>query len=239
MPRASSKNLAETDLYRPIHLYLVSRGYTVRSEVNNCDITATKGDELIIIELKRSMSTALLIQATRRQRITDSVYVALPRPKLRRTWKGIAHLLRRLELGLILLSVESKEPTVEIVFHPIPSQRQKRSQAKRAVLQEMAGRSDDLNEGGSCRRKIVTAYRENVIHIACCLERLGPLSPRQLRALGTGPKTASILYSNFYGWFERVDRGVYALRQRRRNELAQYPELLQRYRALVRKQDRL
>ena len=37
-----------------------------------------KGDELIVIELKKGFSTDLLIQATDRQRVTDSVYVALP-----------------------------------------------------------------------------------------------------------------------------------------------------------------
>ena len=208
----------------------------MRSEVNHCDIIATKGDELIIIELKLSMNIALLIQATRRHKITDSVYVALPRTKSGRTWKGIVHLLRRLELGLILVSFDAEKPVVEVVLHPVPFQRQKRSQAKRAVLQEMAGRSDDFNLGGSSQRKIVTAYRENAVHIACCLERLGPLSPRQLRALGTGPKTQSILYSNFYGWFERVGRGVYALRERGRSEVAGYPKLVRRYRTLVSKQ---
>jgi len=237
MRKTASTQLAETDLYPPIHNYLVAQGYTVRSEVQNCDITATKGDELIVIELKRSFSTELLIQAAKRQRIADSVYVALPRPQSRRAWRGRQHLLRRLELGLIWVSFQSKQPSVEIVFHPLPFQRQKRRQAKRAVLSEMARRSGDFNTGGSRRRKIVTAYRENAVHIACLLDRLGQLSPRQLRTLGTGPKTHSILYSNFYGWFERVARGVYGLSEQGRTELAQYPDLTRRYRALARKRE--
>ena len=32
--------MPETDLYRPVHDYLVKQGYTVRSEVRHCDIAA-------------------------------------------------------------------------------------------------------------------------------------------------------------------------------------------------------
>jgi hypothetical protein len=199
--------------------------------VMDCDVTASRGDELVVIEMKRAFCTALLVQATKRQRLTDSVYIALPRPKQTPHWRGIRRLLRRLELGLIFVSFgRRRKPRVEVVFHPVPYQRQKRKAAKRAVLAEMEGRSGDFNCGGSTRRKIVTAYRENAIQIACYLDAMGPLSPRQLRALGTGPKTLSILYSNFYGWFERVDRGIYALRSQGREQLGEFGELAGQYR---------
>ena len=231
--RRAKKKLRETDLYPPLRKYLTAQGYTVRGEVKDCDIAASKGDDLIVIELKRSFTTALLIQAAKRQRITDSVYVALPRQKRSRTWTSIQHLLRRLELGLILVSPNSRKPPVEVVFHPLPFQRQKHRGAKRAILEEIANRSGDFNKGGSTRKQIVTAYRENAIHIACCLDRFGPLAPRQLRALGTGDKTLSIVYSNFYGWFERVERGVYALRQQGRDELKQRRKLVRHYSRLL------
>jgi len=225
-----SKQIRETDLYPPIAEHLGSLGYTVRSEVANCDITAARGDELIIVELKRNFSTELLIQAAKRQRMTDSVYVALPRQKNARKLRGMKHLLRRLELGLIFVSLNGrKKSRVEVAFHPVPFQRQKRKSARRAVLREISERSGDFNEAGCCRRKLVTAYRENAIQIACCLDRLGPLSPKQLRALDTGPKTLSILYSNFYGWFERIDRGVYALSTQGQTELSEYAALVRRY----------
>ena len=222
-----AKTLTEADLYEPIARHLDGLGYTVRGEVMDCDITATRGDELVVIEMKRTFSTALLVQATKRQRITDSVYVAVPRPKQRRQWNGFRHLLRRLEIGLIFVSfARRRKPRVEVVFHPVPHQRQKRKAAKRAVLAEMEGRSGDFNCGGSTRRKIVTAYRENAIQIACYLDAMGPMSPKQLRELGTGAKTLAILYSNFYGWFERVDRGVYALRGKGREDLRGYGKVV-------------
>jgi hypothetical protein len=221
---------AEADLYQPIKRFLVAQGYTVRGEVNHCDIAASKGDDLVVIELKRAFGTALLVQATKRQRMADSVYVAVPRPRAPGSWHDKRHLLRRLELGLIWVSFGRKEPRVEIVFHPVPFQRQKRKRAKIAVLTEMNGRSGDFNVGGTHSRKLVTAYRENAIHIACLLETLGPLTPAQLRAHGTGPKTQSILYSDFYGWFERVARGVYALRPQGRAALKSYSRIARRYR---------
>jgi hypothetical protein len=227
---------AETDLYHPVRDYLVANGYTVRGEVKDCDITALKGDDLIIVELKRTFNASLIIQATQRQKITDSVYVVLPRPASgigTPQWRGIRHLLRRLELGLILVSLRARKSKVEVVFHPVPFDRRKTKAAKRAVIREIEGRAGDFNLGGSTRTKLATAYRENAIHIACCLEKHGQLSPKQLRAMGTGDKTQSILASNFYGWFERVDRGVYALKPGAVSEIAKHPDLLEHYRAAL------
>jgi len=222
----------ETDLYRPVRDYLLAQGYTVRAEVHDCDVTATKDGELIVIELKTAFNLNLLIQATTRQRAADSVYVAIPRPAslARRTgWPTVKHLLRRLELGLILVNLD--EPaSLEIVFHPLPYERKRNKGKKRAILHEISQRSGDYNEGGSNRRTVMTAYRETAIRVACALEQRGPLSPRALRELGTGAKTLSILASNFYGWFERVERGVYAIKDCAKSDLALYPELVQRYR---------
>jgi len=196
MPRP----LRETDLYEPIRDYLVSQGYTVRAEVADCDVVAYKEGELLIVELKRRCSADLLIQAIDRQRITDSVYVALPGPfDLRRgsRWHGIRKLLRRLELGLIVVDLQRARPQVKVVSRPSPYRKKRLKHRRLAVLEEMIGRSGNRNQGGTQRRqKLVTAYRESAIHIACCLERYGPLTPRQLRGLCAGSKTTSILYKD-------------------------------------------
>jgi hypothetical protein len=83
----------------------------------------------------------------------------------------------------------------------------------------------------------MTAYRENAIHIACALKEHGPLSPKQLRAHGTGPKTLGILYDNVYGWFERIDRGVYELNSAGRTALRQYRKLASHYRRMLKEQE--
>jgi hypothetical protein len=222
----------ETDLAEPLYRYLTGQGYTVRSEVNDCDIAAVRGGELLIVELKKSLTLGLLAQAARRQRISDSVYVAVPRPSNRWRWnaqnRGVQHLLRRLEIGLLFVSLDPEKPPVEVVFPPRPFTRRKRPRERRAVLHEIDNRTGDFNLAGSARKKLVTAYREEAIRIACLLNA-GPLSPKALRDMGTGGKTLLILSRNVYGWFERVERGLYRLTDAGRKELRDYPELVRRF----------
>ena len=177
----------------------------------------------------------LLVQATDRQKISDSVYVAVPSPKARRSshWRGIKRVLRRLELGLITVALDSPFKTVQVEFDPLPYQRRKTAARRRAVIQEVADRSGDYNVAGSNRRKLMTAYKENAILVACCLSQRGPMSPAELRTCGTGAKTTSILSNNFYGWFQRVARGVYQLTDKGTVELKDYPEITARSQPLL------
>ncbi|NLJ41942.1 MAG: hypothetical protein GX352_10120 [Clostridiales bacterium] len=223
----------ETDLYSPIYEYLTSNGYTVRGEVRDCDIAAIKGEDLVIIELKKNFTVELLAQATDRQKITSGVYVALPRPKNyygSTKWKGIRRILRQLEIGLIFISLSPSNPYVEVIFHPDPYRNKKTVKAKTGIIREIEGRYKDSNKGGSSRKKIMTAYRENALFIACCLEDLGVVSAAELRKLGTGDKTHSILYNNFYDWFHRVSHGKYALSHKGRQALEEHSQIADYYR---------
>ncbi len=233
--------MKESDLFEPIKKYLEANGYKVRAEVKNCDITATKGDELIIIELKLSANLQLFIQATDRQRITDSVYVAIPKPSLRskKHWKGILHILRRLELGLIFVDVDNPVNPVEIVFHPIEFQRKKISKRKKSIIKEIENRSQNLNVGGSNKKKIITAYKENAIQIAVFLKEVGATTPEKLREYDSGKKTLSILYSNFYGWFQRIDRGIYDITAKGKQELRNFPGLVKKYEKYLKERSKL
>lgn len=241
MARKDTGKMMETDLYKPVCEFFTAQGYVVRGEVKNCDITALRGEELVVVELKTGMSLTLVSQAVQRQKISDLVYVAVPYPKrgiYSKGWKDILHLLRRLELGLILVKLTGKKPGIEVVLSPEPFDRLKsirRSKSKRhSIIQEIENRSGDYNTGGSSRQKLVTAYKENVIHIACCMELLGPVSPKQLRALGTGKKTLSILSKNYYQWFVHPAKGIYSLSEAGSRFLMQSDPLIEHYRKLVR-----
>lgn len=220
--------LRETDLYHPVREFLEQQGYLVRSEVMGCDITATKGEALLIVELKLNLNTTLLVQAIERQRLTDLVYVALPKPSIRewrKRWRGLQHLLRRLELGLLLVSYTGGAAHVEAVFDPGPYTERKSPRRLQAVLREIAGRSVERNQGGSNRQQLLTAYREQALYICWWLERLGPSSPRVLRRQGTCDQTLSILYRNHYGWYLHPEKGIYALSALGQEALQLYPEL--------------
>ncbi|MAG14255.1 MAG: hypothetical protein CMN78_06635 [Spirochaetales bacterium] len=224
--------LRETDLYFPVKEYLIEQGYQVNAEVKGCDITATKGNELVVIELKTHFNATLLIQAVERQRIADAVYIALPHPtdtRRNRNWRGMCHLLKRLEIGLILIHFLKSGPRIEVHFHPSLYSPRRQQKKRRTVIREIRDRNGDYNVGGSTGTKVVTAYRENAIHIACCLEARGTLSPSQLRDMGTGKKTQSILGNNFYGWYERISKGLYGLHPDGKKALASYPAIADFY----------
>lgn len=220
--------LKESELYAPVCSYLQSQGYEVQGEVKNCDIAALKDNELIIIELKKRFNATLLIQAVDRQRFADAVYIGLPHPQnIGKTtnWRGMCNLLKRLEIGLILVHFLTSGPRIEIAFHPKQYQTKRKHKKRQTIIREISSRSGNYNVGGQNRTKLVTAYRENAIHIACCLRRHGPLSPSQLKRLGTGGRTQTVLSHNYYGWFQRVERGVYQLHDAGQKALAEYPKI--------------
>ena len=218
--------MQETDLFEPIKKYFEGHGYSVNAEVKDCDVIATRDDELIVVELKTSPNMNLLIQATDRQSISSAVYVAIPvATGNRKRWLGVQRVLRRLELGLLVVSFGPLGATVTKLFDPLPDQKRKPKRKRRAIIREIAERSSDYNTGGSTRIKLVTAYRENAILVATCLEQLGQCSPRRLRDLGTGDRTPGILSKNHYGWFQRIDRGIYSITDQGRQEIRSYAEL--------------
>lgn len=224
----------EVDLFPPVQKFFEGQGYRVFGEVNDCDVVAFKEEELVIVELKLHLNIDLLLQATNRQRLSDQVYIAVPQPKYKRNskkWRDLIALVKRLELGMIVIHFLKSGTRLETIFPPSPFTRKnptKTDLRKRdRLLKEIKGRHSNGNIGGSSATKIMTAYKENCIHIAYCLEQHGPLSPRALREMGTGEKTQSILYENHYGWFEKVERGVYGISHIGEKEFKEFPEVIQ------------
>lgn len=221
----------ETELYLPVKSLLIKNGFNVCSEIQDCDIAAMKDDELVIVELKTGLTLNLLLQAVKRQKLCDNVFIAIPESKLMKTkkWKDIHLLIKRLGLGLIVVYF-NEAPYAEVLIEPIlydiiKSQKQAKRKRQK-LLKEFSGRSCDLNIGGSSKRKIMTAYKEQSLYIACCLQMLGPLSPKKLRILGSHPtKTNSILAKNFNHWFYRVKTGVYDITQEGINAITCYHEI--------------
>ncbi len=54
----------------------------------------------------------------------------------------------------------------------------------------------------------MTSYRQQALAVAKALAS-APSRPRDLRILA--PDAAKILQGNVYGWFERIERGLYRL----------------------------
>ena len=199
----------ESDLYAPVRDYLTQLGYDVQGEVKDCDLTAVRGDELIVVELKRGFTIELLYQAIDRQRLTDSVYVAVPLPRrgyLDSRLPDMKALCRRLSLGLIFVGFTSAGVgQVDVYLHPgEPAAPRRSAPRRRALLQEHNGRTGSSNTGGVTHRKILTVYKEQALRVAQLLREHGPLSTAQLRALGAPDNTAAIVGRNVLHWFDRA-----------------------------------
>lgn len=233
----TNEKILEVDLFKPVSDFLIEQGYTVRSEVKDCDITAVKEEELVIVELKRNLSVDLLTQAVNRQKCADIVYMAVPKPKKLTSnakWKDIIHLVKRLELGLILVSFKGKKGIVEIAVHPTPFDREasRRGNKRRreGIIKEAKGRHIDANVGGSTRTKLVTAYMERAIYAACCLDMYGPMSPKKLKEfLNEENKPGLILSKNYYGWFDKVEKGIYSLNDVGKSALLEHKQFTEYY----------
>ena len=99
------------------------------------------------------------------------------------------------------------------------SYRRERSFSRHFItIQSRSPRSVRARAGGSVRRPIMTAYRQEALRCAALLED-GPSTLRAIRAGGDVPRAGRILQSDVYGWFERVGRGVYTLTPRGRAAL--------------------
>ena len=67
----------------------------------------------------------------------------------------------------------------------------------------------------------MTAYRQQAL-LCAALMQTGPCRPRDLKSLA--PDAAKILLGNVYGWFVRVERGLYALTEQGRAALIRWPQ---------------
>lgn len=216
--------MKETALYPLVKRFLENQGFVVQAEVNAIDVVAQKDDLLLIVELKTQLNLKLIYQGCQRQQISDIVYLAVPRISNKKTYKERLYLLRRLHLGLLIVDVENKK--VEAVLDPSDFVLRKSTKKTQKLLKEMTKRITNVNVGGSSNQKVVTAYREHVIKIGYCLLN-GEQTTKFIREQ-TGIKQAAVyLQKNYYKWFYRVDRGVYALTDLGKKELEQYRELFE------------
>ncbi|MEM0900730.1 MAG: DUF2161 domain-containing phosphodiesterase, partial [Pseudomonadota bacterium] len=160
--------------------------------------------------MKTKFSLALFHQAVERLSVCDHVYIAVPRGTGAGFWKSLksnTKLCRRLGLGLI--TVRLRDEFAEVHCDPVPYSPRKNKRKSAALLREFQKRVGDPNIGGVRQTTIVTAYRQDAENIRAFLIENGP-TKASVVAKATGVDRArQIMADNHYGWFERVERGVY------------------------------
>ncbi|MBN9674193.1 DUF2161 domain-containing phosphodiesterase [Salipiger bermudensis] len=201
----------ESELYAPVKALLTGQGYEVKGEVGAADLVAMRGPEPpVIVELKLKISLALFHQAVARLAVSDAVYIAVPKPSgrtARRALKDNLALCRRLGLGFIVV----KEGRAEVLCDPGPYAPRKNKRKQARLLREFQRIEGDPNAGGATRHGIVTGYRQDALRCAAHLAEHGASRGRDVVS-ATGVKEATrIMRDNHYGWFDKVETGVYAI----------------------------
>ncbi len=220
--------MREYALYPPVKAFLEAQGYEVKGEVNGCDLVAVRAEEPpVIVELKTAFSLPLVFQGIARQGLSDNVYLAVP-PFSGRTArrKDALALCRRLGLGLLTVRLEPT-PFVEALLDPAPYRPRKRTPAIGRLLREFRHRVGDPNEGGSNRRKIMTAYRQDALRCAVHLRRNGETKAAIVAGTTGVARAGAMMRADHYGWFERPAdtlRGVYGLTPKGRAALEEYAD---------------
>ena len=226
--------MKETDLYPPVKAFLEAQGYEVKGEVRGCDVVARRGeDPPVIVELKIAFGLPLILQGVARLKLTDAVYLAFPAGGAGAVWrknrKELLALCRRLGLGLLIIHPPKRDDAaalVEPARDPGPYEPRKNAKRSQMLLREFERRRGDPTPGGSSRRPIMTAYRQSALDCArfIATRETGAASPREIRQATGVDAAGAILQRDHYGWFARIDRGVYALSEKGRQALEQFPQ---------------
>ena len=222
--------MRETDLYPPVKAFLEAQGYTVKGEVDGCDVVAIRGGEPpVIVELKAVFSLALVFQGIARQSVADNVYLAVPPfPGRTRRRNDALALCRRLGLGLLTVRLEPS-PFVEALLDPAEYRPRRRRRGLGRLLREFERRVGDPTEGGSGRRQIMTAYRQDALRCAAYLNVNGATKAAIVAGAVGVARARAMMYADHYGWFERpagTPLGVYGLTPKGRAALVEHADVV-------------
>lgn len=216
--------IMETSLYFPVKNFLEKAGYVVKGEVGGCDLVGLSDNDppvVVICELKLTFNLELILQAVDRATVSDEVWIAAKvsaKGRGREADKRFRDLCRRLGIGMLGVSDHGDISVIVGSVSPMPRTNPKR---RSRLMREHQKRRGDPALGGSTRAPIMTAYRQQALGCAAALAE-GPSRVRDVRTCV--PDAGKILLSNVYGWFERLDRGLYGLTDAGREALQRWPQ---------------
>lgn len=221
MPKAKTES--ETALYAPVKRFLEGQGFMVKGEVCGCDLVALRGDErpvVVIGELKLKFNLELVLQGVERSAACNEVWLAVRVAARggRENDRRVRKLCRLLGFGLLGVFSTGR---VEALVEPRPWKPRPDRKRRVRLIREHQRRNGDPVAGGITKVPIMTAYRQQALLCAAMLQD-GPCRTATVKAaVPDGPK---ILLHNVYGWFDRVERGVYRLTSDGAAALSRWPQ---------------
>jgi hypothetical protein len=203
--------------------------------VNGAGDGAGEPPLVVIGELKQRFSLELVLQGVDRMAAGDEIWLAVStsgaggrKRRGRERDPRVCKLCRLLGFGLLGVSARGH---VEVLVEPGPWRPRKVRWRRARLVDEHRRRRGDPAVGGTAMRQvpakggIMTAYRQQALAVAAALAAdaangTGGLRPRDLKAVA--PDAPKILLHNVYGWFVRVERGVYGLTEAGRAALVRW-----------------
>ncbi len=222
-PMPKAKPESETALYAPVKRFLEAQGFAVKGEVCGCDLVALRGDEppvVVIGELKLKFNLELVLQGVERSAACDEVWLAVRVAARggRENDRRVRKLCRLLGFGLLGVFSTGR---VEMLVEPRPWRPRPDRKRRARLVSEHRRRNGDPVSGGTTKVPIMTAYRQQALICAAMLQS-GACRTSQVKA--TVPDGPKILLHNVYGWFDRVERGVYRLTSDGLAALSRWPQ---------------
>jgi hypothetical protein len=171
--------------------------------------------------LKLSFNLELILQGVERAGACDEVWLAArlsARGKGRESDARYRNLCRRLGFGMLGVTDRGD---VEVLVAPATVNPRRNPKKRSRLVTEHRRRRGDPVAGGTSRMPIMTAYRQQALSCAAAMV-VGPRRVRDLRP--ENPDAGKILLHNVYGWFDRVERGTYALTDAGHAALKRWPQ---------------
>jgi len=103
------KELKEKDLFEPLKNWLEAQGFTVYAEYNGIDVIAVKDDEVIAIEMKKTMNLKVIDQILNVSDSVNKAYVCVFNQPRKRSFQDNnmtigEQILRKLNIGVIKIT---------------------------------------------------------------------------------------------------------------------------------------
>jgi hypothetical protein len=197
--RRAKQATPETSLYVPVKRFLEGLGFDVKGEICGCDLVALRGDEPPLV-------------------VVGELKLGF---NLELVLQGVDRTAACDEIWLLGVSGAGR---VELLVEPGPWRPRRDAKRRSRLVDEHRRRLGDPVLGGTCKMPIMTAYRQQALACAASLTN-GPRRTSEIKiAIPDAPK---ILLRNVYGWFFRVERGVYGLTLEGTSALTRWPQATQ------------
>src|SRR5882724_381684 len=186
---------------------------------------STKRETSLYGPVKRFLETLsfnleLVLQGINRTAACDEIWLAvrISGRRGRERDPRVRKLCRLLGFGLLCVSTTGR---VELLVEPGPWRPRRDAKRRSRLVAEHRRRLGDPALGGSTKAPIMTFYRQQALACAASLSS-GPRRTSEVRA--TVPDASKILMHNVYGWFVRVERGIYGLTPAGTTALTRWPQ---------------